>query len=511
MKHNKMNNRLYNRVTTIHATTTTHTATSSRDSSLVEFGEDRPMKVLIAGGGIGGLVLGNALRKKGMDFTIFEKTQEYRPFGGPIQVQSNALAAVEAIDRSMCDEIMEAGTTTGNRVNGLKDGKTGKWYCQFDTGAPAQKQGLPLTRVVDRPDLQQILLKYLNGDSKFASVTPADDPNYEENLIKNKKTQQLLYGTEVLSYTENKDGVEVALADGSVHRGDVLIGADGIWSRVRGQMQKEKHDKKGATYSGYTCFTGVCDFRPRDVNEVAYKVYLSEGAYFVCSDVGKGRMQWYAMVGQPSGQQTPEGNRKPELLKQYAGWDREILELLETTKEEDITQRDLYDRPPQVVKGWAKNRVAILGDAAHPMMPNLGQGGCQAMEDAYRLAQELGKCKTELDVPFALKSYSFVRVGRAAGVHGLARIASDVLFYSGLLFKNAAIGNVVSFFMNISMPYILEFLYQNVLDAKDWTMTMERLKNKKQYEENDSVYSSVVEAQDALFLKEIEWKRSSVA
>jgi hypothetical protein len=65
--------------------------------------------------------------------------------------------------------------------------------------------------------------------------------------------------------------------------------------------------------------------------------------------------------------------------------------------------------------------------------------------------------------------------------------------------------------MNISMPFILEFLYQNVLDAKDWTMTMERLKNKKQYEENDSMYSSVVEAQDALFTKEIEWKRSSVA
>lgn len=56
-------------------------------------------------------------------------------------------------------------------------------------------------------------------------------------------------------------------------------------------------------------------------------------------------------------------------------------------KQEDITQRDLYDRPPLVLKGWAKGPVAILGDAAHPMMPNLGQGGCQAVEDGYRLAQ----------------------------------------------------------------------------------------------------------------------------
>ena len=475
-----------------------------KTDDLPEFGKDRPMKILIAGGGIGGLVLANALRAKEMDFTIFEKTKQYSPFGGPIQIQSNALAAIEAIDKDMCHEIMAAGTITGNRVNGLKDGKTGKWYCQFDTGAPARKQGLPLTRVVDRPDLQQILLKYLKTNHAFASVIVENSPDLQEELSKNGKTQQLRYGTEVLSYQQDKDGVEVTLADGSVHKGDVLIGADGIWSRVRGQMQNEKHDKTGAVYSGYTCFTGVCEFRPRDVNEVAYKVYLSEGAYFVCSDVGKGRMQWYAMLGQPCGQQTPTLQRKDVLIKKYSGWDKEIIELLKITTEENITQRDLYDRPPQVLKGWVENRVVILGDAAHPMMPNLGQGGCQAIEDAYRVAQELGKCKTKLDIPFALKSYSAVRVGRTASVHGLARIASDVLFYSGLLFKNEWIGNFVSFFMNLSMPFILEFLYQNVLDAKDLSMTMKRLKDKQLYDNDDSMYASVVEAQDALFLKEME-------
>lgn len=79
------------------------------------------------------------------------------------------------------------------------------------------------------------------------------------------------------------------------------MGADGIWSKVRGQMHKEKPGKESAMYSGYTCFTGVCLARPDDVKEVAYKVYLAAGKYFVCSDVGKGRMQWYAMLGQPPG------------------------------------------------------------------------------------------------------------------------------------------------------------------------------------------------------------------
>ena len=105
-------------------------------------------------------------------------------------------------------------------------------------------------------------------------------------------------------------------------------------------MHKESPGKESATYSGYTCYTGVCLARPADVNEVAYKVYLSSGKYFVCSDVGKGRMQWYAMLGQPPGQKFG-GPQGPHLLKQFQGWSREVLELLEVTTEENITQRDL--------------------------------------------------------------------------------------------------------------------------------------------------------------------------
>jgi zeaxanthin epoxidase len=88
--------------------------------------------VIIAGGGIGGLVLANALQRHNIDYVLYEKTREYRPFGGPIQVQSNALAALEAINKDMCERIMAAGTTTGNRVNGLKDGRTNR--CGGGTG-----------------------------------------------------------------------------------------------------------------------------------------------------------------------------------------------------------------------------------------------------------------------------------------------------------------------------------------------------------------------------------------
>ncbi|EWM27076.1 zeaxanthin epoxidase [Nannochloropsis gaditana] len=439
---------------------------------------EKPLKVIIAGGGIGGLVLANALQRHGIEYDLYEKTREYRPFGGPIQVQSNALAALEAINKDMTERIMAAGTTTGNRVNGLKDGVTNKWYCQFDTGAPAQKRGLPLTRVVDRPDLQSILLEYMDRS-------------------------RLHTGVEVAEYTQLADGsVDVTLTNGERVQGDVLVGADGIWSNIRGQMHSESPGKESATYSGYTCFTGVCLARPHDVKEVAYKVYLASEKYFVCSDVGKGRMQWYAMLGQPSGKKVPDGVQGAHLIKEYQGWSREVLELLEITKEEDINQRDLYDRPPLLLKGWAKGPVAVLGDAAHPMMPNLGQGGCQAVEDGYRLAQELSKITDRGDVAWALRMYENQRLVRSSAVHGLARIASDVLFQSKLLFSNPVIGSFVGLMMTISMPLILEFLYQNVLDESDWGNAKGRLSNMAAYEDQSNTYKSVREAQQALASKE---------
>lgn len=439
---------------------------------------EKPLKVIIAGGGIGGLVLANALQRHGIEYDLYEKTREYRPFGGPIQVQSNALAALEAINKDMTERIMAAGTTTGNRVNGLKDGVTNKWYCQFDTGAPAQKRGLPLTRVVDRPDLQSILLEYMDRS-------------------------RLHTGVEVAEYTQLADGsVDVTLTNGERVQGDVLVGADGIWSNIRGQMHSESPGKESATYSGYTCFTGVCLARPHDVKEVAYKVYLASEKYFVCSDVGKGRMQWYAMLGQPPGKKVPDGVQGAHLVKEYQGWSREVLELLEITKEEDINQRDLYDRPPLLLKGWAKGPVAVLGDAAHPMMPNLGQGGCQAVEDGYRLAQELSKITDRGDVAWALRMYENQRLVRSSAVHGLARIASDVLFQSKLLFSNPVIGSFVGLMMTISMPLILEFLYQNVLDESDWGNAKGRLSNMAAYEDQSNTYKSVREAQQALASKE---------
>ncbi len=132
-----------------------------------------PLRVLVAGGGVAGLVVAAACYSKGMKVAIFEQANQYAPYGGPIQIQSNALRALQQINEQVYKEIVEAGTVTADRVSGLKIGyqkgvflglgkfyNKGDWLVQFDTLIPALQAGLPPTVVVDRPVIQQILLNH---------------------------------------------------------------------------------------------------------------------------------------------------------------------------------------------------------------------------------------------------------------------------------------------------------------------------------------------------------------
>ena len=112
---------------------------------------------------------------------------------------------------------------------------------------------------------------------------------------------------------------------------------------------------------------------------------------------------------------------------QFSDWSDEVHQLLDNTPIDQIEQRDLYDRAPEL--DWVAGRVCLLGDAAHPMMPNLGQGGCMAIEDAFVLGRELGRIKHDRSaIPLALKRYNQNRVLRAAAVQGLSRVSSAFLF-----------------------------------------------------------------------------------
>jgi len=207
---------------------------------------EQPLRVIIAGGGLGGLALASTLIRKGFDVHVLEQASQYKPFGGPIQIQSNALWALQQIHPVLYEAVAEAGVPTGDRWSGIKDGKRHHeegWLVQFDAATPALRHGLPLTLAINRVVLQDIFLKY---------GVPAERIH----------TAQRVVGYENLGGQEH--GVAVHLQDGRTVYADLLVGADGIWSRVRHQMYGLPPNETGpdfahkhARYSGYTCYTGT--------------------------------------------------------------------------------------------------------------------------------------------------------------------------------------------------------------------------------------------------------------
>ena len=267
----------------------------------------RPLKVIIAGGGVGGLTTALCMLKKGFQVKVYEKTAAFARFGGPIQFASNALSVLKEIDDDLFFKIMDKFTFTGTRTCGIKDGLRADgsfrmtqdsldylfnpeappdWFVKFPLKQCADLFGLPYTGVIDRPDLQSILIEECK----------ALDPEFLSN------------GNPVVAYSQDPHKkVTVTLANGQTDTADILVGADGIWSAVRAQMYGEeikkssanKKKRQGCTYSGYTVFAGETVLNTPDYYDTGYKVYIGPQRYFVTSDVGGGRVQWYAFFALP--------------------------------------------------------------------------------------------------------------------------------------------------------------------------------------------------------------------
>ena len=264
-------------------------------------GADRPLKIAIAGGGVGGLATAYYMLKSGFDVTVYEKTAQFSRFGGPIQFASNALSTLKAMDEDLFERVVGNFTFTGTRACGIKDGlratnnyalendffgtisylwdssQPADWYVRFPLKECADLYGLPYTGVIDRPDLQETFLE--------------ECKKLKPDFIQN--------GAAVESYVEAPNGqITVSLSDGTTPQSnyDMLVGSDGIWSSVRAKMYGEKvkettSDKKkrqGCTYSGYTVFAGeassvvTSEFRSSRLRHTVFLFLLeSSPAFFI--------------------------------------------------------------------------------------------------------------------------------------------------------------------------------------------------------------------------------------
>jgi 2-polyprenyl-6-methoxyphenol hydroxylase-like FAD-dependent oxidoreductase len=333
------------------------------------------MRIAIIGGGIGGLTAALSLRRAGLDAEVFEQAPELLDVGAAIAVWPNAMRALQSL--GLGEEILRhAGAI--EQVRWLdQHGRLLKEFALPRTDAPAV--------ALHRADLQNALRGAF--------------PAHLFHLGKTFESFELL---------PKGEGVVARFADGSSVTCELLIGADGLHSRVREQILRDGQP----VYRGYTVWRGITPQTPAALPPLmAIEVY-GRGQRFGIGPVGLGRTGWWATANEDEhAKAETAAERQAKLLDLFAGWYAPIRELIEGTPATTILRNPAYDRPP--AEKWGEGRVTLLGDAAHPMTPNLGQGGCMAIEDGPVLAHCLVKYERQAD---ALQGYERLRHRRTAAV-----------------------------------------------------------------------------------------------
>ncbi len=218
-------------------------------------------------------------------------------------------------------------------------------------------------------------------------------------------------GAEVVAIEQGDGEVRVALRDDpSPIVGDLLVGADGLNSVVRRHVLGDGPPR----YAGETIFRGISEHhleRPEICREL-----FGRGRRTAYYELGPGRVYWWATAPLAQGTVVPEGGRRAFLADAFAGWAFGLPEIFARTPEASILQNDIFDRPP--ARRWHRGRAVLLGDAAHPTTPNLGQGACMAIEDAVVLARSLVQAA---DAEQAFTRFHRARARRTAQIVRLSR------------------------------------------------------------------------------------------
>ena len=237
-------------------------------------------------------------------------------------------------------------------------------------------------------------------------------------LLKALPPDAVRTASEFVGFERTATEVVARFKDGREERGDVLVGADGIRSLLRSQLLGDAPLR----YSGYVGWQAATVVDPAVDTPGLWRLFIGRGSQFGIVPIGGGRVYWFGTLNLPQGAGADPRGRKDELRAIFAGWPSPISEVISSTDEATILRTELADREP--VEKWGEGPITLLGDAIHPMTPNVGQGACQAIEDAVTLARSL---KDEPDLPSALRTYEAARRERTSSIVLRARRVGDLL------------------------------------------------------------------------------------
>jgi 2-polyprenyl-6-methoxyphenol hydroxylase-like FAD-dependent oxidoreductase len=305
------------------------------------------MRIAVAGGGIGGLAAAVALRRVGANVTVYERNARGSAMGSGIGLWANALKVLEPLGLSERLTRGHIPITSGM----LRDWR-GRPLLYYPIGEFVPDAPIPFV-AVRRPELHEVLLDAA-GDGT------------------------VLFGRGVSTFAQDPAGVTVCLSDGTTSRFDLLVGADGIRSRLRENL----FPGKDAYYTGWTVWQGVAPIRSAELPDPqTFQSLWSRDAAAMLMPMTAESVFWFISLRLPA-------RADHDLSGADVEWDLARL-AVDRTPKDGLTRTDLYEARP--LRHWTSGRVTLLGDAAHAMRPTLGMGGCQAIEDAVALATSLAR------------------------------------------------------------------------------------------------------------------------
>ena len=329
------------------------------------------LSIGIVGGGIGGAAAALALTRAGIDATVYERAPELREVGAGLMLWPNATRVLKEF--GVLDRLA------------AHSGSSHSFLVRASSGAVLMDIALGC---FDSPAL------CARRSDLLAALVSAVPPGI------------VRLGQEFERFEESPDGVMIHFTNGVAHRHDFLIGADGIRSRVRARLFGA-HDP---IFRGYTIWRGLARLKGISVNGSNSETW-GHGKRFGILHTGGDRFTWYASANTAPGHADSAHGRQHDLLRLFHGWHYPIGALIEATPAPTILKNGAADLSP--LRRWGRGRVMLLGDAAHPCTPNLGLGGCMALEDAAVLARSFLR---EATPEIALRRYETLRRARTRQV-----------------------------------------------------------------------------------------------